>query len=140
MRIRTQLAAIAAVALLGTLAACGGGDDDKAAEQPAAPDTSTGTSTGAKSPATGSDTAAAGAKITMKDLKFDPVSLTVKPGAKIEIINADNARHDLTDKKDIDSGDIEGLKNGSVTAPTAAGEYPYKCTYHFGMEGTLIVK
>lgn len=131
MRIRTQFAAIAAVAMLGTLAACGGGDD-KAADAPA-PAADTG-STPADSGA------ASGATITMMDNSFTPAALTVAPGTTISIVNKGNARHDLIDKKTIDSGDINGGGMGSVVAPTAPGDYKYKCKYHFGMEGTLTVK
>lgn len=136
MRIRTQLAAIAAVAVLGSLAACGGGDD-KAAESPAAPATSTDTAPAA---GTGTKPAAGGETITMTDNVFTPAKLTVAPGTKITVLNKGVALHDLTDNKKVNSGDINGGASGSVTAPSAPGEYPYKCTYHVGMDGVLTVK
>lgn len=121
MTIRTH---VATVALLGGLAACGGGDGDKAADQPAAP----------------TDTGAAGATITMRDNSFSPAALTVAPGTKIAVINKGQSRHNLTDKKSIDSGDVNGGGAAGVVAPTAPGEYAYKCIYHPGMVGTLTVK
>ncbi|MGQ0632017.1 MAG: cupredoxin domain-containing protein [Sporichthyaceae bacterium] len=154
MKIRTRLATAAAVLLVGTLAACGG-DDDSAAQTPAenvAPAASASGSEGSSDPQTpaadpdnghgaghSDSSPGGGATITMEGLEFLPAVLNVKAGETITIVNKDAARHDLTDDKTIDSGDIEGMKDGSVKAPTDAGEYPYKCTYHFGMEGTLKV-
>ncbi|MGQ0626033.1 MAG: cupredoxin domain-containing protein [Sporichthyaceae bacterium] len=147
MKFRTQLATAAAVLLVGGLAACGG-DDDSAAQTPpvnAQPAASASGSEAPADPTNGhgaghSDSApGGGATITMEGLEFLPATLTVKAGETITIVNKDAARHDLTDDKGIDSGDIEGMKSGSVKAPAEPGEYPYKCTYHFGMEGTLQV-
>lgn len=146
MKFRTQLAAVAAVAMLAGLAACGGGDDKEAT----APGTSTTDTAGAGAAAATPDAghpaghSDSSSMITMMDNSFAPADLTVKPGATIMVMNAGVARHDLKDKassgKAFSSGDIDGGKDGSITAPAKAGDYPYKCTYHFGMEGTLHVK
>jgi plastocyanin len=125
--LRTYVAAGAAVALLGSLSACGH-------------DKNTASGTTSTSTTDSSADTAAHATITMKNLAFTPKDLTVAPGTMIMILNADDARHDLTDTKSIDSGDIEGGKSGMVKAPTAPGDYPFKCKYHFGMEGVLHVK
>jgi plastocyanin len=69
-------------------------------------------------------------------------SLTVKPGQKVTVTNQDSATHTLTDKKThlFDTGDIAGDGGkGSFTAPTKPGSYPFGCTHHLDMEGTLIV-
>lgn len=149
MRFRTHLAAAAAVAMLVGLAACGDDDDETA---------SSGTSTttdnsisGSASEASPSPSASHSADhgdissmITMTDNKFSPAKLTVSPGAEIMVMNEGTAVHDLKDKDTdgdtFDSGDIAGGADGTITAPDKAGDYPYKCTYHFGMEGTLTVK
>lgn len=147
MNFRTQLAAGAAVALLMGLAACGG-DDDDAATSDNSTDTTGSTSSGAGSTPeathSGAGHSTGSSMITMKDNSFSPASLTVAPGDTIMVMNAGNARHDLQDDatkgKAFDSGDIEGGQEGTITAPDKAGEYPYVCTYHFGMNGTLTVK
>ena len=130
MSLRIPVAVTCAALVLAGLAACGGGDKEEAADAPA--------------PAANSDTAddpAAGAdSITMKEYKFDPAELTVKPGATIKITNKDAIEHNFVDSKNgINSGDIKGGATATVTAPAKAGTYPYICTYHPAMTGTLVV-
>lgn len=145
MKFRTPLAAAAAVAMLVGLAACGSDDDDTASSGTSTT-TDTAVSGGAAAPSPGhagghSDSSA---MITMSDNKFSPANLTVAPGSSVMVMNEGAAVHDLKDEKtkgkEFDSGDIAGGADGSVTAPAKAGSYPYYCTYHFGMTGTLTVK
>lgn len=147
MKYRTQLAAAAAVAMLVGLAACGDDDDETASSG-----TSTTTDTaisGSASEASPSASHSAGhsdssSMITMTDNKFSPAKLTVAPGTEIMVMNEGTAVHDLKDKDTngdtFDSGDVASGADGTFKAPDKAGDYPYKCTYHFGMEGTLTVK
>lgn len=141
MRLRTQLAALAAVTTLSGLAACGGGDEAASpeAESPEAESPEAAAPAQGGAPAAGGQTGGFAATITMTDNKFSPATLSAKPGAKISVVNEGKALHDLTDGKNVDSGDIEAGQSGSVTAPNAAGSYDYKCTYHFGMTGKLDV-
>ena len=79
--------------------------------------------------------------IVIKNFSFGPASLTVAPGTKITVINEDQAPHTVTaNDKSFDSGNIAGGQRGAVTAPTKPGSYPYICTIHQYMMGTLIVK
>ena len=146
MRFRTPLAAVAAVVMLAGLAACGSDDDTASSGTSTTNDTSTSVGAGAASPDAGhpaghSDSAS---MITMTDNKFAPANLTVAPGTAVMVMNEGAAVHDLKDEKtkgkEFDSGDIAGGADGSITAPDQAGTYPYYCTYHFGMTGTLTVK
>jgi plastocyanin len=69
-------------------------------------------------------------------------TMTVKPGQKVTVTNQDTAAHTLTDKKThlFDTGNIAGGGGtGTFTAPTKPGSYPFGCTYHPDMKGTLIV-
>jgi len=69
-------------------------------------------------------------------------TLTVKPGQKVTVTNQDSAAHTLTDKKShlFDTGIIAGSGGtGTFTAPSRPGSYPFGCTFHPGMEGTLTV-
>jgi plastocyanin len=56
--------------------------------------------------------------------------------------NHDSTAHTLTATagKAFDTGTIGAGKSGTFTAPAAAGSYPYICTIHQFMHGTLIVK
>jgi plastocyanin len=146
MRFRTHLAAAAAVAMLVGLAACG--DDDETASSGTSTTTDTAVS-GSASEASPSASHGAGhsdssSMITMTDNKFAPANLTVAPGTEVMVMNEGQATHDLKDDKtkgkEFDSGDITAGGEGKITAPDAAGAYPYYCTYHFGMTGTLTVK
>ncbi len=118
--------------------ACGGSDTSTQEKE-------TGTATATASPTTTaaqtSGTATAGAAtITIANMSFgDPI--TVSPGAQITIKNDDSAEHSVTSdtagKFDVE---VEGKEQGTLTAPTEPGEYPFHCTYHPSMHGTLIVK
>ncbi|MBA2470707.1 MAG: metal-binding protein [Pseudonocardiales bacterium] len=111
------------VAVLGLVLGCGGGAGSPAGDGggPAAPGAT--------------DT------IVMKSFTFTPATLTVAPGAKIMVVNQDQAPHTVTaNDKSFDSGNISGGQRGAVTAPTKPGSYPYICTIHQYMTGTLIVR
>jgi plastocyanin len=112
------------VAVLGLVLGCGGGAGSPAGDG-------------------GGPAAAPGATdtIVMKSFTFTPTSLTVAPGTKITVVNQDQAPHTVTaNDKSFDSGNISGGQSGELTAPTKPGSYPYICTIHQYMTGTLIVK
>jgi plastocyanin len=79
--------------------------------------------------------------IVMKNFTFVPASLTVAPATKVTVINEDQAPHTVTaSDKSFDTGTIAGGQRGEFTAPTKPGTYPYICTIHQYMTGTLIVR
>ena len=79
--------------------------------------------------------------VVIKNFVFGPSSLVVPPGAKITVVNQDRAPHTVTARnKSFDTGTIGGGQRGEFTAPTLPGSYPYICTVHPSMVGTLIVK
>ncbi|MHA7224179.1 cupredoxin domain-containing protein [Arthrobacter sp. RHLT1-20] len=86
-----------------------------------------------------SSPAAASAKILIKGFKYQGAE-TVSPGATISVTNEDIEAHTIT----ADTGDafdaIIKVGTGTVTAPTKPGTYPYHCTFHGNMKGTLTVK
>ncbi|CAM5237207.1 hypothetical protein STENM327S_00485 [Streptomyces tendae] len=121
------LAATACALALTASAGCsngGGGDGDRPTES-------------ATGPATG-----AGTEVTIKDFKFQPASLTVSPGAKVTVVNKDTTTHTLTASKagSFDTGDIAPGKSATFTAPSQPGDFPYTCTIHPFMKGTLTVE
>lgn len=126
---RYSIAAGCAAVLL-TLTACSSSSNGSGSNSPAA-----------SSPAASQPDASA-PLITIKNFGFSG-TLTVKPGAKVTVVNEDSAAHTLTDKKThkFDTGNIPGSGGkGSFTAPTTPGSYPFGCTYHPEMAGTLVVK
>jgi plastocyanin len=105
---------------------------------------SSGNSTSSTSAGSGgsSATTASGPTITIKNFAFSG-TMTVKAGAKVTVVNDDSTAHTLTDKatKKFDTGNITGNGGkGTFTAPTKAGSYPFGCTYHPNMKGTLVVQ
>jgi plastocyanin len=69
--------------------------------------------------------------------------MTVKPGQKVTVTNKDAVAHTLTDKNTnlFDTGTIDGSGGtGTFTAPTKPGSYPFGCTFHPNMHGTLTVQ
>ncbi|WP_328558486.1 cupredoxin family copper-binding protein [Streptomyces coelicoflavus] len=114
--------ALALTALLGCSNGGGGGDS--------ATESATGPSTGA------------GTKITIQDFKFQPASLTVAAGAKVTVVNKDTTTHTVTASKggSFDTGDIAPGKSATFTAPSQPGDFPYTCTIHPFMKGTLTVE
>jgi plastocyanin len=112
------------VAVLGLVLGCGGGAGSSA-----------GGSGGPAAAPTTPDT------IVISNFAYGPMSLTVAPGTKITVLNKDQAPHTVTaNDKSFDTGTIAGGQQGEMTAPAKPGSYPYICTIHQYMTGTLIVK
>lgn len=145
---------IVLIAVLFVLAACEAEDSSPAAS-PAAP---TGEATG--SPATTAspaETAAATGEAsgevveitvgtdTGTELIFDPAEVAVPAGAivRLTFINQATVPHNLTfgDPINVATATIDPGAEETIefTAPEA-GEHPFVCTLHPGMEGTLIVE
>lgn len=124
--IQTKAAVLLTTALL--LGGCGSGGGSPAASP--GPGTAT---TGAVTPGA--------PNITVKDLEYG-APLTVAPGAVVTVTNMDSAGHTVTaDQGEAFDVDVKGGGGtASFTAPSAPGSYPYHCTYHPNMRGTLIVK
>lgn len=148
MRIKPGLSAIAATALIAGLCGCGGSASTSGSGAASATSQSPSTE-----PATPTATAAAGkatsaspqapkaALITIKDFKFT-VPASVAPGSKITVKNADDASHTVTSstKGAFDVKADGGGGTSTFTAPTKPGSYPFVCTFHANMMGTLVVK
>ncbi len=121
---------LAAIALVGTLAtACSGSK------------TSEGTATASGSSSEASATEVAGGPtIAIANMAFGrPV--TVGPGTQVNIVNNDSVEHSVTsDTAGVFDKDVEGNEKATMTAPSKPGEYPFHCSYHPNMKGTLIVK
>jgi plastocyanin len=134
---------LALVALAVVTAGCGGGDDDDgdggngggnapAAEEPAAPTAEDG---GGGSGGTGP-----GTQVSMKDIKFNPGTVTIKAGGKVTWTNDDSVGHDVT-ADDFESGSPGGIDGGSTYSHAfkKPGTYDYVCSVHPGMKGAVKV-
>jgi plastocyanin len=97
-----------------------------------------GSSGGSSSGGSGS-AAASGPVITIKDFEYTTPA-SVKPGETITVKNQDTDEHTVT----ADSGNAfdDQAPTGSSTfkAPSTPGSYPFHCTFHPEMHGTLVVK
>lgn len=149
MSTTTRLAAIvAAGALLFT--ACG--DDDSASTDTSGSETTQASSETTQAPTSdaASDDGASGgggdesAMVEIVDFTFMPSEVTASPGSEVTVLNMDETAHTFTATEDagasFDTGDIPGGEQASVTAPEEAGDYPYFCSIHPYMKGTLIVE
>ncbi len=128
---RAISALVTVVAVLLVIVACGG-----------SPTTSGGSSaTGSGDAGSAAGGAAAPNTITIKDFKFLPSEITVSPGAKVTVTNQDTVVHTVTaNDKAFDTGNLAGGQGGELTAPSKPGSYPFICTPHPYMTGTLVVK
>ncbi|MGW7488291.1 cupredoxin domain-containing protein [Streptomyces sp. NPDC054786] len=123
--------AVAAVALfaagLGSCSHTGGGTAPSRSRTPTA------------KPSPG---APAGTRLTVKDFAFKPAALSVRPGARITVVNQDSTTHTVTatGAKAFDTGSIKPGRTVTFTAPAKPGRYPYLCTIHPYMKGRLTVR
>lgn len=123
---RATASLLACAALLG---ACGGSVDTspQAAESTPAP--------------AGTTVAEGDVRVAMKGFEFVPEHVTVERGQTITWVNEDTAQHDAVATEG-DGPDSELFNQGESYSWTAekAGEIPYVCTVHPGMDGTITVR
>jgi plastocyanin len=122
--VRSRLLIFAVVAA-SIVAGCGGGDS------------------GGNASATPSQHASGGGStaVSISNFKFAPATLTVKAGDQVTVTNDDSTAHTATadDGSSFDTGDV--APNASQTISVSKpGRYPYHCSIHSFMHGTLVVK
>ncbi len=83
---------------------------------------------------------ASGGQVVMKSFAFDPASVTVKVGDSVTWTNNDSATHTVTaDNGEFKSSDI--APGATFTQKfDKAGTYPYHCSIHPSMKGTVVVQ
>ena len=126
--------------LLAALSGCSS-SSSPSPSSPGATPTATATAT-ATSMSTSSAPVAADT-VTIQNFAFHPATLTVAPGATVTVVNKDSVTHTLTstaNPKAFDTGDIAAGATKTFKAPSKAGSYPYNCTIHTFMLGTLTVQ
>jgi len=78
--------------------------------------------------------------VSITNYKFDPATVTIKPGHMVMWTNKDTVAHTVTgDDGKWDSGKIEQGKTYSHTF-SQEGKYTYHCSIHPNMKGTVEVK
>lgn len=79
--------------------------------------------------------------VEMKDIKFSPEEITVKAGETVRWVNNDPVGHTVTDDGGtFDSGIIDGNGGSFEQTFEEPGTYPYHCSIHPIMKGTVIVE
>ena len=78
--------------------------------------------------------------VVIENMQFTPATLTVRRGERVVWVNRDLFPHTATSaSKVFDSGSIAPNGSWSFT-PRKAGSYPYGCTFHPTMKGTITVQ
>ena len=77
--------------------------------------------------------------VAIEAVAFTPASITIMAGDSIVWVNKDPFPHTVTAAGAFDSGSIAAGKSWRFTAKQA-GTYPYLCTLHTTMKGTLRVE
>jgi plastocyanin len=77
--------------------------------------------------------------VVIEGTAYAPETLTVKRRDTVVWVNKDPFPHTVTAKSAFDSYDIAPGKQWKYT-PRKLGEYPYTCTLHPNMKGTLDVE
>jgi plastocyanin len=87
--------------------------------------------------------AGGGNSVTIKNFAFDPSLLTVKTGTVVTWVNNDGVPHALVS----DAGSPAAFSSDTLSTGTSytftftqAGTYPYHCSIHPSMKGTIIVQ
>ncbi|KAA1013242.1 copper-binding protein [Paraburkholderia panacisoli] len=79
-------------------------------------------------------------QVVIEQMRFNPPTLTVKRGDRVEWVNKDLFAHTASSSaKAFDSGSIAPNASWSFVAGRA-GSYPYLCNFHPTMRGTLNVR
>jgi len=117
----TLVAASVAAVLL--LAACSGG----------------GAATTTTAAATTTSPTGTAYQVTMDSFAFTPAELTVPVGATVTWVNHQGARHDVVATDGSFTSPLFGQDETYSFTFTTPGTYPYVCSIHPGMEGTIIV-
>ena len=86
-----------------------------------------------------SDAGSTASTVTIKDFSFTTPD-SVSPGATITVDNKDGTAHTVTSDDGDSFDDAAPPGTTTFTAPTTPGTYPFHCSIHPEMHGTLIVK
>jgi plastocyanin len=79
--------------------------------------------------------------VKISNFKFSPASVTVKQAAGVAVTNEDSTAHTATadDGHSFDTGTLAQGASQTISV-SKPGSYPYHCSIHPFMHGTLVVK
>jgi plastocyanin len=79
-------------------------------------------------------------KVNISNFAFDPLSVTIKVGQTVTWVNQDNVAHTVV--ADDSSWASDNLQTGAAFSHTftTAGTFPYHCSIHPSMKGTVVVQ
>jgi plastocyanin len=78
-------------------------------------------------------------QVVMDSFAFTPAELTVPVGATVTWVNHQGARHDVVAADGSFTSRLFGEGETFSFTFTTPGNYPYVCSIHPGMDGTIIV-
>lgn len=94
----------------------------------------------AQDAATPTPTVAAPATVEIREMRFEPATLTVDAGTTVTWMNDDKSPHTVTDRGRVfRSAALDTKDTFSFTFATP-GEFTYFCTLHPMMVGKIVVK
>lgn len=77
--------------------------------------------------------------VTIQNMSFNPSTLNVQVGTTVTWINKDSTTHHVvSDSGVFDSGDLSTGMSYNYTF-NQTGSYPYHCSIHPSMKGTIVV-
>ena len=78
-------------------------------------------------------------QVIIREMRYEPASLTLAVGDTVEWVNRDLVPHTATSQsREWDSGNIEADASRRTIVQTR-GTFPYACLFHPGMKATLVV-
>lgn len=98
------------------------------------------TSSATSQPSATAPTTAAANAVTIQNYAFSPSTITVKVGDSVTWTNQDSTAHTATaDDGSFDTGVLSQGASKTVTF-SKAGTFPYHCSMHPYMKGTVVVQ
>ncbi|WP_159794236.1 cupredoxin domain-containing protein [Puerhibacterium puerhi] len=141
--VRRWTAVVLALLVAGFVAACSGGSGEPAATAGSAAtgQTATGSmgSMSARQPSTPGPGAEQGT-VVISGFAFS-VPDSVPAGSTVTIRNEDSVEHTVTaDEQGGFDVTVDAGQTATMKAPASAGDYPFHCSIHPSMTGTLVVR
>ena len=84
-------------------------------------------------------TGSGGQAVSIQNTAYNPASTTVSTGSSVTWTNNDAFAHTVTFDSGPDCGNLAGGATKTATF-SQAGTYPYHCTIHSNMKGTVVVQ
>ena len=132
---RLVLAGLCAV----TLVACGSSGSSSSSGTTSSSSSAGATSGSSSAGPSSSVPGSTAATITIKGFAFSTPD-SVSPGATVTVDNQDGTAHTVTADTGGAFDDQASEGTSTFTAPTTPGSYPFHCSLHPSMHGTLVVK